>query len=200
MKNLSQIITILLSVLFFGYIFYTYTPIETKPESIEKTEQGFGLYGYLMDPPAEAYDIKEEFAPLEISNQGEIDLITNMIAEYNKMNIDGFTAFFADSCEFLDLNSNLHTLKQEDFQNAFSKMDSVKWTPTAIVPLKLVNDESFFGGKSRTGTVVHSVERRYKKDGSVWEKELIEVFYIKNNKIIVVNQFGKSFDPDNYHF
>ena len=200
MKNFSQIITILLSVLFFGYIFYTYTPVETQPESIEKTEQGFGLYGFLIDPPAEAYDIKEEFEPLEISNQGEIDLITNMIAEYNKMNVDGFTAFFADSCEFLDLNSNLHTLKQEDFQNAFSKMDSVKWIPTAIVPLKLVNDESFFGGKSRTGTVVHSVERRYKKDGSVWEKELIEVFYIKNNKIIVVNQFGKSFDPDNYPF
>jgi len=200
MKSFSQIITILLSVLFFGYIFYTYTPIETQPESIEKTEQGFGLYGFLIDPPAEAHDIKEEFEPLEISNQGEIDLITNMIAEYNKMNIDGFTAFFADSCEFLDLNSNLHTLKHEDFKNAFSKMDSVKWTPTAIVPLKLVNDESFFGGKSRTGTVVHSVERRYKKDGSVWEKELIEVFYIKNNKIIVVNQFGKSFDPDNYHF
>ena len=200
MKSFSQIITILLSVLFFGYIFYTYTPIETQPESIEKTEQGFGLYGFLIDPPAEAHDIKEEFEPLEISNQGEIDLITNMIAEYNKMNIDGFTAFFADSCEFLDLNSNLHILKQEDFKNAFSKMDSVKWIPTAIVPLKLVNDESFFGGKSRTGTVVHSVERRYKKDGSVWEKELIEVFYIKNNKIIVVNQFGKSFDPDNYHF
>ena len=195
MKNSSQIITTILSVLFFGYIFYTYNPVEKVEKTVDEKNATYGLWGIW-----ESGEINEEFTDLEISNQGEIDLITNMISEYNKMNIDGFTAFFADSCEFLDLNSNLHILKHEDFKNAFSKMDSVEWIPTAIVPLKLVDDESFFGGKSRTGTVVSSIERRYKKDGSLWEKELIEVFYIKNNKIIAVNQFGKSFNPDSYPF
>ena len=42
MKNSSQIITTLLSVLFFGYIFYTYTPTERieKPKEIKK--EGIG--------------------------------------------------------------------------------------------------------------------------------------------------------------
>tara|TARA_B100001250_G_scaffold411583_1_gene440593 strand:- start:1071 stop:1655 length:585 start_codon:yes stop_codon:yes gene_type:complete len=184
MKNLSQIITILLSVLFFGYIFYTYEPIEKTKKTIEKKNEGHGLIGF-------GFEDIEEYEHLEISNQGELDLIINLINEYNKMNIDSLTSFFADSCDFSDLNGNIHILTQEDFEIGFNKMDSVRWEPLAIVPLKLVDDENFWGGKSRTGTLVHSLEKRYKKDGSVWKKELLEVFYIKDNEIIDVNQFGK---------
>ena len=188
MKNLSQIITTILSVLFFGYIFYTYEPVQKTEKAVEKKNAAYGLWGQW-----ESGNIKEEFGDLEISNKGELNLIINMIKEYNQMNASNLSSFFADSCDFHDLSGNTQTINHEDFDDFFNSLDSIMWTPVTIVPLKLKDETGFFEN-SRTGTLVHSIEQRYKKDGSVWAKELLEVFYIKDNKIISVNQFGKEFD------
>ena len=186
MKNSSQIITTLLSVLFFGYIFYTYTPTERieKPKEIKK--EGIGLFGLLGINPLAFEDGSDT---LYLSNQGEIDLLQKMFIEYNNMNANGVAEFFADTCDFQDLKGKTHKLIRENFEEFFNNMDSVKWTPLGIVPVQLHNQEDW-----RTATIIHSIEERYPKNGEIWIKELIEVFYIKEGKINEVNQFGKESD------
>ncbi len=186
MKNLSQIITTLLSVLFFGYIFYTHTPTERieKPKEIKK--EGIGLFGLFGINPLAFEDGSDT---LYMSNQGEIELLQKMFIEYNNMNASGVAEFFADTCDFQDLKGKTHKLTHDNFGNFFNNMDSVKWTPLGIVPVQLHNQENW-----RTATIVHSIEERYPKDGEIWIKELIEVFYIKEGKINEVNQFGKESD------
>ena len=102
MKNSSQLITIILSILFFGYIFYNYEPMEKTVKPIKtNNDAAYGLWGHW-----ESGNIKEEFTDLEISNKGELDLIINMIKEYNQMNASNLSSFFADSCYFYDLSGN----------------------------------------------------------------------------------------------
>lgn len=183
MKNSSQIITILLSVLFFGYIFYTYTPVEKIDKHQELKNDGIGLFSIFGLNPLKFEDSADT---LYISNGGEIDLLQKMFIEYNKMNASGVANFFTDTCEFDDLSGKSHQIYHEDFEGFFNEMDSVMWTPLAIVPLKIKERDSW-----RTGTIIHSIEERFPKEGDVWRKELIEIFYIKEGKIDEVNQFGK---------
>jgi len=184
MKNSSQIITIILSILFFGYIFYTYNPAERIAKTQEFKNEGIGLFGLLgMNP----LDFKDGSADtIYMSDKGEIDLLQKMFIEYNNMNANGVAEFFADTCDFQDLKGKTHKLTHENFANFFNNMDSVKWMPLGIVPVRVHNQENW-----RTATIVHSIEERYPKDGEIWTKELIEVFYIKEEKINEVNQFGK---------
>ena len=51
MKNSSQIITIILSVLFFGYIFYTYKPMQKTKKPIEEKNVAFDIGSYRSAPP-----------------------------------------------------------------------------------------------------------------------------------------------------
>ena len=182
MKNSSQTITILLSILFFGYIFYTYTPVEKIEKSQELKNEGIGLY-------APFFGMGDNFTNVDtlyISEKGELELLKKMFIEYNNMNSNGVADFFADTCVFHDLNAKSHALTHENFEDFFNNMDSVKWNPLAIVPLQVKGQEGW-----RTGTIVHSAETRFPKEGDLWQKELIEIFYIKEGKIIEVDQFGK---------
>ena len=47
MKNLGRIIAILLSILFFGYIFYTYEPVKKTEKSIEEKNKKTWIMGIL---------------------------------------------------------------------------------------------------------------------------------------------------------
>jgi hypothetical protein len=90
-----------------------------------------------------------------------------------------------------DLGAKTHQITHNDFATFFDSCDSISWSPFAIVPLKIKEEDTW-----RTGTIVHSYEQRFKKDGTTWKKELIEVFYIKDGKIITVDQYGKDFSDD----
>jgi len=185
MKNSSQLITILLSVLFFGYIFYTYTPIEKIEQPIEETSEQVGLWGgFGLD----LSNLEESARDVTISNRDDLDLIINMMLEYNNLNTAGVVSFFSDSCDIMDLNGKNHVITHKDFETFFNSLDSVIWCPMAIIPLKLTEykDQS-----PMTSVIVQSIEARYKKDGSIWAKDLLEVFYIEDGKIIEVNQYGK---------
>ena len=108
MNNSSQIITILLSVLFFGYIFYTYTPVEKIEQPVEKTGDAIGLWGIFgidLSIDLSKLEESEEFGAksVTISDRDDLDLIINMMREYNNMNTAGVVSFFSDSCDIIDL-------------------------------------------------------------------------------------------------
>tara|TARA_B100001250_G_C19538558_1_gene673642 strand:- start:7 stop:633 length:627 start_codon:yes stop_codon:yes gene_type:complete len=193
MKNSSHIITILLSVLFFGYIFYTYKPVEKIEQPAEKIAQGVGLWGIFgidlsIDPSKLEESKKFGAKAVTISDQADLDLIINMMREYNNLNTAGVVSFFSDSCDIIDLNGKAHIITHQNFETFFNNLDSVTWHPLAIIPLKL---KEYSDPSPTTSVIVHSVEARYKKDGSLWAKDLLEVFYIQDGKIQSVNQYGK---------
>ena len=196
MKNFNQIITIVLSILFFGYIFYMHNPVEEIEQPIKDKVEEVGLWGIF------GIDLNIDLSNLEdteifgakavtISHQNDLDLIINMMREYNNMNTAGVVSFFSDSCDIIDLNGKEHTINHKDFEIFFNNLDSVTWHPMAIVPLKL---REYQDPSPTTSVIVQSIEARYKKDGSIWTKDLLEVFYIEDGKIIEVNQYGKDSD------
>ena len=194
MKNSSQLITTILSVLFFGYIFYTYTPVEKVEKPTKSQSEAFGLWSFWL---IDIDDIKKDGGfdakKIEISNRGEVDLIINLMKEYNKMNTSGVTSFFADSCAMINLNGLYRQISHQDFETFFNKLDSVEWHPIAMVPLKLKEYKTDDPKQQETQIVLHSSERRYMKNDSIWTKELIEIFSIWNGKIAMINQFGRDY-------
>lgn len=196
MKNLNQIITTVLVILFFGYIFYTYTPIEKTEQSIKVISNNTGIWS------GDGIDLSnlDEYPSVAISSQDDLNLITNMMLAYNNMNSNKVISFFIDSCYIVDLNGKDNFIAHKDFETFFNSMDSIKWMPTAIVPLKLTEYKfaNLFG--KTTAVIVHSAEVRYKKDGSIWQKELVEVFYIADGKIVFVDQYGRDRGNFNEYF
>ena len=187
MKNLSQPITILLSILFFGYIFYTHPPTEKIEQPVKVISNNTGIWG----GGGIGLSNLDEYPGVAISSQDDLNLITNMMLAYNNMNPNKVISFFIDSCYIIDLDGKDNFISHKDFETFFNSMDSIKWMPTAIVPLKLTEYkfENLVG--KTTAVIVHSAEVRYKKDGSIWQKELVEVFYIADGKIVFVDQYGR---------
>ena len=63
---------------------------------------------------------------------------------------------------------------------------SVNWVATAIVPLKIYNTDA------ASGVQVMSKETRVLKNGTVWEKELFEIFYFNlDGKITSMTQYAR---------
>ena len=61
----------------------------------------------------------------------------------------------------------------------------MSWEPGSIVPLEVVDSDP------TTGTLVHSTETRYYKDGTIWSADLMELFFIENSKISHVIQWKR---------
>ena len=134
MKNSSQIITIILSVLFFGYIFYTYTPVEKIEQPIEETSKEVGLWGFLgidlfsldlsnLEESLEGFGAQA----VTISHRDDLDLIINMMIEYNNMNTAGVVSFFSDSCDIIDLNGKEHIIAHKDFETFWRYQIEIKY-------------------------------------------------------------------------
>jgi hypothetical protein len=70
------------------------------------------------------------------------------------------------------------------FDSYFENFESMEWKAYGIVPLKIENTDP------ESGVLVTATEKRVSKDGTVWEKELVEQFYFNiDGKISYVEQW-----------
>ena len=75
------------------------------------------------------------------------------------------------------------------FQEYFDTFESISWKAYGIVPLKIENTDP------QSGVLVTSIEKRVGKDGTVWEKELVEQFYFNlEGKIQYVVQWSRDLE------
>jgi hypothetical protein len=82
------------------------------------------------------------------------------------------------------------TLSKEDWSTMFDSYQSVEWKPYSIAPLKVSDTDPI------SVATVLSREKRIYKDGSVWEKELVEFFYFDlEGKIFNVVQYTRELNP-----
>jgi hypothetical protein len=77
-------------------------------------------------------------------------------------------------------------IEKKDLRQMMNDFKSVEWKISGIVPIKIAYTDPV------SGVIVTSTEKRVAKDGSVWNKSLVEMFQFDlNGKISGLDQFSQ---------
>ncbi|MGA0042748.1 MAG: hypothetical protein ACO3HC_06810 [Flavobacteriaceae bacterium] len=121
---------------------------------------------------------------LVFSNRGEVETIEALIENYNKMDGKACQEVFAENAVYDSYDGQRIEMNESFFENYFESFESISWKAYGIVPLKIENTDP------ESGVLVTSIEKRVGKDGTVWEKELVEQYYFNlEGKIKYVEQW-----------
>jgi hypothetical protein len=97
--------------------------------------------------------------------------------------------FFAENAVFDSYVGQRIEMNEGFFESYFECFESISWKAYGIVPLKIENTDP------QSGVLVTSIEKRVGKDGTVWEKELVEQFYFNlEGKIQYVVQWSRDLE------
>jgi hypothetical protein len=122
----------------------------------------------------------------QFSNRGEIAAIEKLVKAYNAMDVAAVSEMFADEINMVDFDGKKSVLKKSDWPAYFATFKSLDWKPNMILPFKITNTDPV------SGILVSSTEKRVLKDGTVWEKQMIEFFQFDlQGKISGANQYGR---------
>jgi hypothetical protein len=123
---------------------------------------------------------------LQFSNRGEIAAIENFAKAYNAMDVQGVAAVMADEMTIEGMDGTKSKLTKDMIPSMFADYKSLEWKPTLILPFKLTNTDPV------SGIMVYSTEKRVLKNGTVWEKDLIELYRFNlDGKIDGLTQFSR---------
>ena len=140
----------------------------TQYYSIPKTNEYGKTYGgkYIAQKPGSEVDGR----PLEFSNRGEVEAIEKLAKAWNAMDVKAFSEVIADEVTIEGFDGSTSKLTKAMIPATFAEFKSLDWKPGLILPFKLQDTDPV------SGIIVYSSEKRVLKDGSVWDKDLIEVF------------------------
>jgi hypothetical protein len=123
---------------------------------------------------------------LQFSNRGEVAAIENFAKAYNAMDVQGVQAIMADAIKIEGFDGSVVNLTKDMVPAMFAEYKSLEWKPGLIIPFKLTNTDP------ASGIMVYSTEKRVLKDGTVWDKNLVELFgFNLDGKIDSVTQFSR---------
>jgi ketosteroid isomerase-like protein len=154
----------------------------TQYGSIPKTNE----YGQTSGGKYFAKNPKNEWngRAFQFSNRGEVEMIEKFNKAYNAFDIPTTMEFFADTVKITDFDGNKITLLKKDIPAIFTDYKSMDWKIDAILPFKIAYTDP------SSAIMVISTEKRVMKDGSVWDKSLVEYFYFNNEgKISGIDQY-----------
>ena len=122
----------------------------------------------------------------QFSNRGEIAAIEKWVKAYNAMDVAGVSEVVADEIKTVDFEGKKAVLKKSDWSTYFAMFKSLEWKPDMILPFKITNTDPV------SGILVSSTEKRVLKDGTVWEKQMIEFFTFNlEGKISKAEQYAR---------
>jgi hypothetical protein len=123
---------------------------------------------------------------LQFSNRGEVAAIENWAKANNAMDVQGVFAVLADVVTVNNIDGSINKMTKESLSSWFANYTSIDWKPIIILPFKIKDTDP------ASGIMVYSTEKRVKKDGTVWEKNLMEIFSFNlEGKIDTVTQFSR---------
>lgn len=123
---------------------------------------------------------------LQFSNRGEVAAIENLAKAWNAMDAKAFADIIADEVTIEAYNGTKSKLTKEMLPAEFAQYKSLDWKPGLILPFKLTNTDP------ASGILVYSSEKRVLKDGTVWDKDLVELFgFNLAGKIDSITQFAR---------
>jgi hypothetical protein len=124
--------------------------------------------------------------PFQFSNRGEVEAIEKLNKAYNAMDITATLDFFADKVTITDFDGNKVILAKNDLRAMVDGYTSLDWKINGILPIKIAYTDPV------SGVFVTSTEKRVAKDGSVWNKSLVEIFQFDlNGKISAIDQYSQ---------
>lgn len=122
----------------------------------------------------------------QFSNRGEIEAMEKFNKAYNAMDITTVLTFFAEKVKITDFDGNKLELTKKDLSQMMDSYTSLDWKFTSIIPIKIAYTDPV------SGVFVTSTEKRVSKDGSVWNKSLVEIFQFDlNGKISGIDQYSQ---------
>ena len=102
------------------------------------------------------------------------------------MDITATLDFFADKVTITDFDGNKVVLAKNDLRAMVDGYTSLDWKINGILPIKIAYTDPV------SGVFVTSTEKRVAKDGSVWNKSLVEIFQFDlNGKISAIDQYSQ---------
>jgi hypothetical protein len=123
---------------------------------------------------------------LVFSDRGEVEAIEQLVKDYNNRDGAACNAAFAEGAVFNTADGNQMVLSEDVWAPLFDSYEELKWEIYSITPVKIQNTDP------ESGVTVYGREKRVFKDGTVWEKELVEWFYFNlDGKISRVNQYTR---------
>ncbi len=123
---------------------------------------------------------------LQFTNRGEIEAIENFAKAYNAMDVKGVQAIMADAIKIQGFDGTVINLTKDMVPAMFAEYKSLDWKPGMILPFKVKDTDP------SSGIIVFSTEKRVLKDGTVWDKNLVELFgFNLDGKIDSVTQFSR---------
>ena len=113
-----------------------------------------------------------------------VETLEKFFVDYNNMDGETVAGYFADEWTFRAATGGTSQRTSEDMKSIFDSLESVQWTPFSMTPLKIYDTDP------ESGVTVYSTEKRVMKDGTVWEKDLVELFFFDlEGKISGVEQY-----------
>ena len=123
---------------------------------------------------------------VQFTNRGEIEAIENFAKAYNAMDVKGVQALMADAIKIEGFDGTVFNLTKDMVPAMFAEYKSLDWKPGFILPFKVKDTDP------ASGIIVFSNEKRVLKDGTVWDKNLVELFgFNLDGKIDSVTQFSR---------
>lgn len=137
---------------------------------------------YIAEKPGSAGDGR----PLQFSNRGETEAIEKFVKAYNSMDAQGVAAVIADVMTIEGFNGSKTKFTKDMIPSMFADYKTLEWKPSLIIPFKLKDTDP------ASGIMVYSTEKRVRKDGTIWEKNLMELFgFNLDGKIDSITQFSR---------
>ncbi|MHA8095000.1 hypothetical protein ACMH5Q_08895 [Aquirufa lenticrescens] len=122
----------------------------------------------------------------QFSNRGEIEAMEKFNKAYNAMDITTVLTFFAEKVKITDFDGNKLELTKKDLSQMMDGYTSLDWKINGILPIKIAYTDPV------SGVFVTSTEKRVSKDGSVWNRSLVEIFQFDlNGKISGIDQYSQ---------
>lgn len=132
---------------------------------------------------------KIDGSTFQFSNRGEVATMEKFMKAYNAMDIVTFSSMLADKVKLHDFDGNVIILTKDMLPSMFAEYKSLNWQPLSMVPLKITDTDP------TSGILVNATEKRVLKDGTIWEKELIESFLFNiKGEINEIIQFSRGLD------
>lgn len=122
----------------------------------------------------------------QFSNRGEVEAMEKFNKAYNAMDVATVLTFFAEKVKITDFDGNKLVLDKKDLSQMMEGYTSLDWKIWGILPFKIAETDPV------SGIMVTSSEKRVLKDGTVWEKSLVEFFQFDlNGKISSIDQYSR---------
>ena len=121
-----------------------------------------------------------EYNTETVGHEG-VEILEKFFVDYNNMDGEAVAGYFADEWTFRAATGGTFQRTNEDMKSAFDNYSSVQWTLLKI-----------YDTDPESGVTVYSTEKRVMKDGTVWEKGLVELFFFDlEGKISSVEQYAR---------